>query len=132
MTEPQPQTITTRLIARVEPWFRAAVERHHGDDEVTWDVFVQAFPSPQNEGFVTVVGLSLEMPGVLLGTTISSATVLQPSSITADSADELVRNLMEQLRQGRTDQIAQMQQMQEQAARNGSTPPRGGLILPGQ
>lgn len=131
MTEPVEPTYV-RLTDQIVPWVQAAIEQHGQPDQVVWDAFPQMFPSPTNEGLITVVGVYAQMPGAVVGSTINASMAIPPSGATRESVNDAVQQLLESLRRGRSEQLNVMEQQQMAAARNGSPSPASGLIMPGK
>lgn len=130
MTEPVDPPVHMRMGDQIGRWVQAAIEQHGAPDQLTWDAFPQMFPSPTSEGLITVMGVYMRIPGAVMGTAVSGSMAIQPDGATAEGVNEAVRQLLESLRQGRSDQLGAMERDQLAAAKNGNRSPAGGLILP--
>lgn len=121
---------TTRLTDAVLPLFRKAFESHSQGEEILWDIAPQLMPNPQGEGsLMGALGVYAQMSGATLKTFVGFGTFLQPV-VDEKVIDDAVRQIVEILRQSRSNQLAAMQAEGEQAARTGRPMPSSGLILP--
>lgn len=89
-----------RITTRVEEWTETALEEQALNDRVTWDgAFAMTPEGPQ-------MLMVFFMPGAVLGTTVQTVVVLQNVSVVTElDITETVRNVLERLRQERSNQV---------------------------
>jgi hypothetical protein len=112
----------------VEPAITAAMEKYSQGENITWEIALTAYPDPGTRGrFISMTILYMQLPGTVLGTSIANTAVIEPH-IPVESLDEIVRALIEATLAGRSQQLAQMTDQQEQAHANGHPAPTGGPL----
>lgn len=91
-----------RLSDKIAPWIEKAVDAHRGGDSVHWEMSLHQL---QTGGFgLAIVAL---LPGALLGSFIHSVSIIgNPMGMTETEASEMVRGMIENLRNERSRQLA--------------------------
>lgn len=119
---------TTRISDNMIPLVARSMARHANGDQVSWDAAIQLLPDAQGS-LLGALAVYAQIPGILPTSYIGTGILLQPL---ADEKviEQEVRALLESLRDGRTKQLASMQQAGDQAAKTGRGAPHSGLILP--
>lgn len=91
----------SRLSTRIEPWIEEAVERHGQGENVGWEMGFT--PTPQGPGYVLVIWL----PGPVIGQSMTGQVVVtSPNLMTAETADTIIHDTLEQLRSARSEALA--------------------------
>jgi hypothetical protein len=117
------------LLDKLRPHFALAFSRQ-AQEEIDWEVSMMFYPNPQDHSMQAVVAVYAQTPGAVLGTTVSMCTMAQPTMDMEQNVDGWVRNTLESLRNGLSDQL---RAMQEQPRDQGLRPPaNNGLIVPGK
>jgi hypothetical protein len=133
MTQDAPRASTARqLLPAITPWFAQAFDRYAPPDEINWELGLIQFPTKTPGQFQSLVAVYADIPGQVLRTAIMASAQIQPYGMEPEGVDQFVRDFVENLRLSRSQQNETMIRDAEQAARNGRTPPPGGLIVPGQ
>jgi hypothetical protein len=118
------------LLEKLRPRFALAFGQQ-AREEIDWEISMMFYPNPQNGAAQAVLVIFAQMPGAVLGTTISASVMVQPTMEMGEHVEDQVRQLLETLRSGRSQQLSAMQ---EQPRDHGLRPPTnggGGLVLPG-
>jgi hypothetical protein len=123
-------TRVIRVTERAGEWVREAVENWASGDEVSWDAYLAAMPDPSQNAVTTYFAIYLSMPGVVIGTNVTTTGVLQPAALTRETVGETVRQMFENMRMGRSQQLARMEQDAASALESGRQPSASGLFLP--
>lgn len=112
------------LTTKIGPWVDAALDKHGQNENIAWESML----TPGRDG-VAVYTICLWLPGGLLGTILTASfQVNDPLGATKEKIDEVIAEILRQLRENRSQQIAE--------AGNGHHPPEdghtrpSGLILP--
>lgn len=125
----QPKRLTSSLV----PMFRSAFEKHGKDEAFTWELGPMCLPDGERRGaFIPLLVFYASLPGALIGTSVVTTDVLDPTGWTADRVDEKVHQVCDQLREARSEQLAQMNEQVAQSQQNDAAPPTHGLIVPGR
>lgn len=112
---------------KVRPLFALAFGQQ-AREEIEWDVNLMFYPNPNNTVQAVMVIFAMT-PGAIIGTTVSTNTMVPPLMDVKDHVSEWVRQTLDSLRNGLSDQL---KAMQEQPRDQGLRPPaNGGLIFPG-
>jgi len=94
--------MTHRMSERIAPWIEKAVESQSAGDSVLWEMALHQIP---NGGFG--LALILTMPGAVIGSVIHSVSIIgHPAGLTEVEANDMVRQMIENLRTQRSKQLA--------------------------
>lgn len=116
------------LMDKLRPRFALAFGQQ-AQEEIDWEVTMMFYPNPQNNSMQAVVAVFAQTPGAVLGTTISTSIMAQPTMDMEQHVEGWVHQVLETLRNGRSEQLSAMQnQPRDQGLR---PPANGGLIIPG-
>lgn len=91
-----------RITTQIEEWTEKALRHHAGSDRVSWDcTFAMTEQGPQ-------MLMAFFLPGAVLGTEVQTFMVLQHvSHATEMDIEATVRNVLEDLRSSRSQQLAE-------------------------
>lgn len=145
---PQPPVAAlkvTRLSDDAVTMFKKAFEQFGRGEMITWEIGIQALPSPPEDPngerdangnllpkWETMLVLYAEIRGIVPGTSIFRGFPLMPHAWTQDKADVTVQQVLRALLEGRTRQLEAMEQEAQGAMKNGNPAPAHGLIIPGR
>jgi hypothetical protein len=129
---PESGVRVTQILPEVTPWFQAAFERHAQEDDVSWEIGLIQLPTDSRGNFVSLIAIFAAIPGAVLGTLVMANRQIQPYGLNAEAVDTGVREIMEQLRESRSEQLKEMDEAGKLNAQFGSKPPTNGLIIPSQ
>lgn len=140
---PAARTEATRLSDVILPLLDDAWGRLGRGERVIWEASIQALPEPVSDplaprdangvpmpNWAPMVVVYAEIPGIQLNTRLLKAFPVQTQGWTQDMADQIVRQLIDVLLDGRSQEVASMQNAMEEARRNGDAAPTSGLIVP--
>lgn len=115
-------------------FFAEAFAKHGGGLPVTFEVILQMLPDPTRGQWIPMVGVYAQIPAHTLGKVIPMMATgpegWAPYDIRQAEADEIARQMMERLREGRDKEVQVASEQAQQAAQNGQSAPHSGLILP--
>ncbi len=108
-----------RITVRIEPLMDAALERHRGGDQVSWEMTL--LPHPENQ--TPTIALFFWLAGPLLGNHIQGSAMLgNPVTVDDKEIDGIVEAMLGQMREARSQMLSQS---------NGQAPHGpSGLIVP--
>lgn len=90
-----------RFMDKITPWIEREIERQAPTENVGWEGAMGMAPDGP------ILNILAFMPGAVLGSWISTGlTMANPLAMKEEQADEVVRTLLEQLRNERTRQLA--------------------------
>jgi len=116
------------LLEKLRPLFAESFSRQ-AHEELDWEIGMMFYPNPQNNSLTPVLAIFAQTPGAVIGTTLGTNVMVQPTMAMEENIDAWVRQTLESLRQGLSEQL---RAMQEQPRDQGLRPPaNGGLIFPG-
>lgn len=107
-----------------------SLEKHCPDEDIEYALSLNAFPNPQmKDTFIGALAFHIQVKGSILGSRVS-LTALLPTHLPLADVDGQVRELVQKLFEGRSQQLETMQHYATEAHANGRPAPTGGLILP--
>jgi hypothetical protein len=117
------------LLEKLRPHFALAFGQQ-AREELDWEIGMMFYPNPQNQSMQAVLVIFAMTHGAVIGTTVSTSTMVPPLPGMENHVDEWVHQTLESLRNALSDQL---RAMQEQPRDQGlQSPVNGGLIFPGK
>lgn len=114
----------------IEPWMDAAIDKHGQGERVVWDCSIVPIQNSPHEEPKPTCAVMVWFPGPVLGTVVNGSFLIHnPLSTTEEEIDEVMASFLEQLRQARSQQLAQMHESLAEKSRTAQQQPEG-LLLP--
>jgi hypothetical protein len=127
--------LATPVLADLKGRFHRAIEQHAEGEPVRYELFMFPLPTEQrdtqgNVQLVAMIGLYIEIKGMVLNTAISMTRVMQPNGYNDEVVAAHVRESLDGLRGARRSQLAQQEADAKAAMDRGEQPPVAGMINP--
>jgi hypothetical protein len=125
----------TQVLPDLNRRYGAALDRHSRGERIRFELFMFPLPTQETDGngtqqLLAMVGLYVEVPGVVLNTHVSGTRIMQANGHTDEIVDVHARETIEQLLIARSQQLEQATKDAQAAAERGEQPPATGFIRP--